>query len=276
MAPPFGESTQLADVDEVLLGGEPAVALHGGQPGARRKRPLVGVLAGKEPCFEREVGDDPHLRSARSGDDLALDVPTQQVPVDLAGHEPGGARRLRRGRRLVKLHGAVVGAPGIADLARVHEFAQSLECFFHGRLRVGTVLIVQIDVVGTQPLQTYLAPLQDAPAQYPGPIRLLWRTRGELGRHHHLVAPTPQRPPQVLLGVPSSVDLGRVEVCHSRFERGRHHRPRSRLVQLHPEVVAAQAHQRHLRSRRADASALHLVLPQPWASRESWASVGRR
>ena len=49
--------------------------------------------------------------------------------------------------------GASLGQPDVADLARGDELGQGADGVLDGRLRIDAVLVVQIDVVGAQPLQ---------------------------------------------------------------------------------------------------------------------------
>ncbi len=95
-------------------------------------------------------------------------VAEEKVPVDLRRHKSRGTGRSRATGRLVDLRGAEIRARDMNDLAGSDELTESLERLLDGRHRVGAVLVVEVDVVGAQPLEATVAPLQDPPPQQPG------------------------------------------------------------------------------------------------------------
>ena len=89
------------------------------------------------------------------------------------------------------------------------------------RVRVDPVLVVQVDVVGAEPLQGALdggADVGRAAVEHAGAASGV-RHQAELRRHHDLVAATLDGPPDQLLVEEGAVDLGGVEVGDAQVER---------------------------------------------------------
>ena len=92
-------------------------------------------------------------------------------------------------------------------------------------------------------------------------VLALGRAHPDLGGDHRLVAPAAERPTEELLGLALAVDVGGVEVVDAGVERGVDHVLRRGLVDPHPEVVAAEAGDRHLEAAHpAQSPSCHLVV----------------
>ncbi len=87
-----------------------------------------------------------------------------------------------------------------------------------GRLLVGHVQLVEVDVVGAEPGQAVL----DGRAHVGGATPPLVTLVGcaELGGQHDLVAPRPERGAEVRLALGAAVDVGGVEEGDAGIERG--------------------------------------------------------
>jgi hypothetical protein len=111
--------------------------------------------------------------------------------------------------------------PDVAHFARGDELRQGADGVLDGRLRIDAVLVVQIDVIGAQPLQGTFdgdadvrrATVEDAGAG-PGV-----RDEAELcGQHHALAAVLDGSADKFLVGV-RTVDLRGVEVRDAEVQR---------------------------------------------------------
>ena len=144
-----------------------------------------------------------------------------------------------------------MGAADLADLALVAQFGQTSERLLGRRVRIGTVELEVVDVVGAQARQARLEATTDlrrvAAALAVGEAHRV----SPLGGDHRLGPPARQRLAEELLGPAAPVALGGVEVGDSGVECRVDHRLRPVRVESHPEVVAAEAHDRHLQADRA-------------------------
>ena len=109
----------------------------------------------------------------------------------------------------------------MADLALGDELGQGADGLLDGGLRVDAVLVVQVDVVGAEPLQGALdrgADVRRAAVEDAGAATGV-RDDAELRGQHHLVAAVLDGPAdQFLVGV-GTVDLGGVEVRDAEVQR---------------------------------------------------------
>ena len=106
--------------------------------------------AGQEPAPERRVGDEPDPELAQQRQDLLLRVAGPERVLGLQRRDRvggvGAADRLGRG----------LGEPDVADLALLDELAEGADRLLDRRLGVDAVLVVEVDVVGPEPLQRAL------------------------------------------------------------------------------------------------------------------------
>jgi hypothetical protein len=129
------------------------------------------------------------------------------------------------------------------------------EGLVEGCPEVGEVVLVEIDVIDLQPLQTGLEGTDDEPS---GPVRSRPRLP-ELRGQDDLVPSAGDGIADVLLGATAAVDVGGVEEVHPHVERGMYDGRRLGLVQAHAEVVAAEAGDRHLQAGVSQSSVFHSV-----------------
>ena len=84
-----------------------------------------------------------------------LGIAVEQVVLVLHADEAGRAV-LHRRRRLLELGHVEVRAADLAYLPLGHQLAQRAQRLGDGRLRIGVVELVEVDVVGAQPAQALL------------------------------------------------------------------------------------------------------------------------
>ena len=158
---------------------------------------------------------------------------------------PQGVLGLQRGDRVHSVGaadgcGAGLGQADEADLALSDQLGQGADGVLDGRVRVDPVLVVQVDVVGAEPLQGTLdrdADVRRAAIEDAGAATGV-RDEAELRRQHDLVAAALDGPADEFLVAEGAVDFGGVEVRDAQV-----HRPvdgANRLgVAAFPDVVVA-------------------------------------
>jgi hypothetical protein len=173
-----------------------------------------GDRSGQEAATERREGHDADTQLAAGRQHLGLDLPGPQRPLALQrGHRVHGVRAADRRRRCL-------GDAEVANLARGNEFGQGAPGLLDGNVRIHTMLVVEVDMVDTEPGQRLVAALFDVT----GVAARLHDTAlaphdAELGREHHLVAAIgDSTPDQSLVGF-GPIDVGGVEHRHAQVER---------------------------------------------------------
>ena len=149
-----------------------------------------------------------------------------------------------------------LGQPVVPDLALGDELGERADGLLDRGARVHAVLVVQVDVVGAEPLQRALhgkahvlrAAVQAARAVAAVP------DRAELGRDHHLVPATGERPSEQFLVEVRPVHLGGVEQGDAEVDGAVDRCDRARLV-----GACAGVEGRHPHAAEADASDLEAV-----------------
>jgi hypothetical protein len=134
----------------------------------------------------------------------------------------------------------------VPDLAGPHQIGQGADGVLDRHLRVHPVLVVQIDVLGAEPLERPLdrgpgvvrVPVDGAPA-----VAAAVREQPELGRDHHLVPAARESPAEQLLVDERPVDLGRVEERHPQLDRAVDGADRLGVVGGRAGVERRHAHQ---------------------------------
>src|SRR3954454_6614238 len=213
-----------AQVALEVLAGEPRVALapvvigevvHGADP------------PGQQAMAERRVGNEPDPEPPQQRQDFGLDVAA-----------PEGVFGLQRGRRMHGVRpadrlGAGLGQSDMAHLAFGDQLAQRADRLFDGRVRVDAVLVVEVDVVGAEPLERAFdrglhivgAAVDDAGTA----ARVGDET--ELRRHDDVVAPAPDGLADNFLAVEGAVDLGGVDVGDPEVQRPVNGADRLRVIE---------------------------------------------
>jgi hypothetical protein len=149
-------------------------------------------------------------------------------------HGVGAADRFGRG----------LGKADVQDLALGHQFGQGADGVLDRRVRVDPVLVVEVDAVGSQPLQGAFdrgSDVRGAAVEHPGATAGV-RDEAELRRHHDTVAlPFEGTTDEFLVRV-GAVDLGGVDVGDAELERALNGAERLRVAAGRVEVVAGHRH----------------------------------
>jgi hypothetical protein len=125
----------------------------------------------------------------------------------------GTTDRLRAGFRHAKM----------PDLARRNQILDCAGDIFHWRLRIHAMLVIEVDIVGLQPLEGAFDHLADMvrPADgLAGKAAAVLDVETELGCDHHLVAHGAQGFSDKFFVVIGSIDLGGVKEGHTAIEGG--------------------------------------------------------
>ena len=187
---------------------------------------------------ERRVGHEADAQLAQQ---------RQQLGLRITG--PQGVLRLQRGDRVdgvgaADRGGAGLGQADVQDLALGDQLGQGADGVLDGRVRVDPVLVVEVDAVGTQPLEGALdrgADVRRAAVEHSGAAAGV-RDEAELRRHHDIVAtPLEGAADEFLVGV-GAVDLGGVDVGDAQVECPLDGADRLGVAAVRVEVIAGHRH----------------------------------
>ena len=149
-----------------------------------------------------------------------------------------------------------LGQPVVPDLALGDELGERTDGLLDGGARVHAVLVVQVDVVGVEPLQRALdgqADVLGAAVEAARAVAAV-QDRAELRRDHHLVPATGERASEQFLVQVRPVHLRGVEQGDAEVDRAVDRRDRTGLVGAGTGVEGRHAH-----AAEADASDLEAV-----------------
>ena len=131
----------------------------------------------------------------------------------------------------------------VAHLPLLDQLRHGTDRLLYRRVGVDAVLVVDVDVVGADPLERCVAGRQHVlavPADAK-PFPLFVADVAELGREHDLVAPALDRPADESLVGERAVDVGRVEEVDAELERALDRRDRLGLVRRSVELGHSHA-----------------------------------
>src|SRR6266849_678406 len=169
----------------------------------------------QEAAAEGRVGDEGDAELPTGGQGLLRRVPVEKRVLALhrAQAVDGMGPPDGRGRRL--------GEAEVAHLALLDEPGHGPHRIRDGDLRVHTVLVVEIDDIDAQPLETRVAGAADIRGTAVDEIALAIRALdlAELRGEHRLVAPTLERPAQQLLVVSPTVHVRGVQEVDPQVQR---------------------------------------------------------
>ena len=179
------------------------------------KSSVERIVAGEEPAAQRRVGHEPDAELAQQRQHLRLGVARPQRVLRLQRGDRvdgvGAADRVRPG----------LGQADVADLALGDELGQGADGVLDRRVRVDAVLVVEVDVVGAEPLQRTLdrgADVRGTAVEVPRAAAGVG-DEAELRRQHDLVAAVLDgAADEFLVGV-RPVDLGGVDERDAQVER---------------------------------------------------------
>ncbi|MCY1199020.1 hypothetical protein D9M72_104140 [compost metagenome] len=250
--------------------------------------PLTLAVAREEAAGERAPRQQGYTGVLAQGIHFALFFPVQEVVVVLHADEPGPAIFLRHLLGLRKLPRPHAAGAEIADLAGLDHIMQGLHRFLDRRLRVVTVDLVQVYVVGTQALQRSVDRMENAFTAQAIPVRPA-HERGhldalvgnidrlvDLGSDHGFFASAPRKHLfEELAGQDlrhaARIGVAGVEEIDAKVDRAFDQRPG--CVFIHdpgtplraPECQHAEADSRNLQAGRAEADVFHAYVSRLYA-----------
>jgi hypothetical protein len=132
----------------------------------------------------------------------------------------------------------------VPDLALGHQLGQRAHGVLDRRVGIDPVLVVQVNVVGAEPLERALHGRADVGRAAVEMPRALARVRdhAELGGQHDLVALAPQRLPDQFLVPERTVDLGRVDERDAQLDRPMDGADRLGVIQVVRAVGPGHGH----------------------------------
>ena len=150
---------------------------------------------------------------------VVLDRPVEHRVLRLVGDERIEAEVALDPARVLELVGGPLGDADVEHLPRGHEVVESAQRLLDGRVRIGAVALVEVDVIDAQPPQGALALLDHVLARETGVVRALPHREEDLGGQHVVVAVDPvQRPAHHLLGLAAPVHVRGVEEVDPELE----------------------------------------------------------
>jgi hypothetical protein len=206
--------------------------------GWRRRKSSSGQVlelleaAGEESSAQRAIWDEADAELAAGREDLVLDVAHPERVLGLQrGDRVHGVRAADRRRR-------GLAEPEEADLPLLHELGHRPDRLLDWHLRVDAVLVVEVDVIGAEPLERRLAGAADVlgGAVDAEAVAALVADVAELRGEHDLVAPAADGVADEPLVGERAVHVGRVEEVDAEVERAVDRRDRLRIVAAGVEV----------------------------------------
>ena len=256
------------------LGAEVLVGLELRALGLQRPLDVVAVApapvtllahdAAEQAAGQRRPRDDPEAVVLGRRQHLELDLARQQVVVRLLADQAHEVAARRRPLRLGDVPAGEVRRADVEDLALGPQHLHGLPDFVPARAPVDVMHLVEVDVVGLQPLQAGVAGPTDVQRRELAVVRPVAHVAVELGGHDHLLAAaTALGEPasdDLLGGAPAlgaAVDVGRVEKVDSGLQSRVHDGKRGRLIGFGPEIHGAQADAADVEAGAAEVGELH-------------------
>ena len=246
------QSCLRGECDELLDRIDAALVAQGGE---HPRAAQVGLLPASHPSGEHAAGEwapdhCPHAVALRDRQHLPLDRPVEQRVVRLLGSEALQPAPLGRPLRLDHLRCRHVGRPDRPHLPAAHKVSQRRKGLFDIGLRVRTVHLVQVEMVGPQPTQGVLDGCHDPAPGATLVVRLVADRPGELRSEHDIVPPTLEGASENLLRV--AVRIRCVDEVDAGVEGARHHGIHLALVAV---AERAEHHCAEREGRNANTSA---------------------
>ena len=159
------------------------------------------VAAGEEAAVERTPRDDAHAVALAGGEHGRLDAAHEDRIRRLLAPEALVTSPFGHPLGLDDLVGREGRTAGVADLALVHQVGQRRQGVVDVGGRVGTVHLVEVDVVGAETAQRVLDLGHDPAPRVAPLVGVLAHGAVELGGQHHVVAAALQGLADDLLGL---------------------------------------------------------------------------
>src|SRR5205085_12423540 len=173
----------------------------------RSGRPAA-VLAGEEAARQWEVRNQAESELLERRNELGLDVTLQQRVLVLGRDERRPATRVCEAVGSAHLGGGEVRRADVTHLACFDELFERAEGLLDRRDAVGTVVLVEVDVVGAESLERAV---DRAPDVRGGAAGRIAATPAEFRRDQDLLTAAGERPPEEELALPVTVRLRGVE-----------------------------------------------------------------
>src|SRR6266508_4189400 len=188
-----------------------------------------------------------------------LDVPDEDGVRRLLRPEPRERPSLGGPLRLDHLPPGEGRRPEVTDLAQTLEVGQRTEGLLDVRVRLGSVDLVQVDVVRAQAPEAVLHLARDPDPGVAPLVPARPHVAVDLGRQDDLLAAALQRPPDELLGLAGRVHVRRVDEVDTAVDRRVDHPDAVVDVRVAPapEHHRSQAVRADAQARPAQCSVLH-------------------
>ena len=180
--------------------------------------------------------------------------------------------------RVRHLPSCEVAIANASNLSGCNQVIKSVKRFAHRGLGIKSVLLIQINIVGSQAAETIFDRTANPPT---------WRTalsvrfahwHGELGCHHDIATAPTKRTTQKFFWFTTAIDISCIEKFNPNVKCGVDNGTSSRRVNTSAKVVTSEADNRHFEIRSTNHSPLHHSLllnaytGQPWIV---WTSTDR-
>ena len=237
------------------------------------------VFAGQHAARQRAVGHDAEAVIAAGRKMLDLGHAVHGVVIGLADDRAVDADVVADVADLGDAPGAVIRDAEIAHLALAHQVAHRAHRLLQRRRMVLLVQIIDVDVVGAEPLQAFVGRLQHPAPRQPAAIGIVADRVGEFCREDPVVPVVGNGAADHLLGLAAIIGVRGVDEVDAGLARFRHDPRRRRLVGRPAEHHGAQTDRRNLQAAAAELAVLHgwssqlIVIPGRCASIEPGISV---
>ena len=255
----------LLDLLRQLQRFRPPLGLHHAGVVAARARLLVGrgvggVFAGQHAARQRAIGHDAEAVVIAGRKMLDLGHAVHRIVIGLADHRAVDAEAVADVADFGDPPGAVVRDAEIAHLALPDQFAHRAHGLVQRRRMVFLMQIIDVDIVGAEPLQAFVGRLQHPAPRQPAAVGIVAHGVGELGGEHPVVPAVGNRAADHLLGIAAIIGVRGVDEIDAGLARLRDDPRRGRLVGRPAEHHGAQADRRDLQAAAAELTVLHRLV----------------
>ena len=195
------------DLGQHVEDREPLFLVHRREIELRAPRGFVAALArefaGEKSAGKRAPDQEPEPLILDQRNRLALELASSQRIVRLRAPEALEMLLPRHRQRLHQLPGGQIRAADVAHLAGAHEIVERAQRVFDVRQRVGAVNLIEVDVVGAEPLQARFDRLDDVQARQADVVRTLTHASADFRREHDAMPPSLQRLPTIVSDSPT-------------------------------------------------------------------------
>ena len=220
-------------------------SMHGSIRGSESSS---GRSSGQQASGQRRPDHQPDAFGLQHRHDLAFEVAPGDGVVRLQRGELLQPQPLGNAERLHDLPGRPVGHADVARAAGADDVVQGPQRFLHRGLRIPPVDLVEVDVVGPQPLKAGVDLVHQVIATDPRIVGPVAHREPALAGDHHLLGlgrPRLEPAPDDLFRHAARIDVRRIDEIAACPGIGIHQRERGRLVRLAAERHRPQAPRRN-------------------------------